>query len=66
MAGFYNAIPKHSALKPASPRCPVCGGVMLEASGPLRPVTHFEKLGIADFEVMRCEVARQKVFARSP
>ena len=66
MAGFYNAIPKDSAPKPASPPCPVCGGVMLEPTGPLRPVCHFKLLGIPDFEVMRREVARQKVLASSP
>jgi len=66
MAGFYNAIPKDSASNAASPPCPACGGVMLEASGPLRPVGHFEALGIPDFEVMRREVGRQRVLASPP
>jgi len=66
MAGFYNAIPKDSAPKAASLPCPVCGGLMLEASGPLRPVDHFKKLGIPDFELTCREVARQRVLAGSP
>ena len=66
MAGFYNAIPKDSAPKVASPPCPVCGGEMFEASGPLRPVDYFEVRNIPDFEVIRRQVARQRVMAGSP
>lgn len=65
MAGFYNAIPKDSAPKAASPACPACGGVMLEATGPLRPVSHFEVLGIPDFESIRRDVARRRGLAGS-
>jgi len=63
MAGFYNAISKGPTPKPPSPPCPVCGGVVLDATGPLRPVTHFEQLGIKDFDAARREVTRQRGLA---
>jgi hypothetical protein len=66
MGAFYNAIPKDSPPKAASPPCPVCGGEMFEASGPLRPVDYFELRNIPDFEVIRRQVARQRVLDGSP
>jgi len=66
MAGFYNVIRAVSLPKAASPPCPVCGGMMFEAYGPLRPVRHFQVLGIPDFEVMRREVGRQRILAMPP
>jgi hypothetical protein len=61
MGGFYNAIPPTA--QPRGPaHCPQCDGVMLEPTGPLRPVRLFEMQGIADFDLMRHEAGREKVF----
>jgi hypothetical protein len=65
MGGFYNAIPKKPKPEVASPRCPDCGGVMFEPTGPLHPVHSLQKQGMRDFDVLRREAARKKVLESS-
>jgi hypothetical protein len=61
MGGFYNAIPKKPKPEIVSPRCPNCGGVMFEPTGPLHPVRFLEMQGMRDFDVLRREATRKKV-----
>jgi hypothetical protein len=64
MGGFYNAIRPNTLPKPL-PRCPHCNGTMMEPSGPLCPIYNFEMFGIRDFDQVRLQAGREKVFRSS-